>query len=73
MRLHQILGHHGILLAVGEGFCLVDHELIVALEPIRMAVRANVDFVRHNRVATHADFIQSGVFDNATRPLGTVC
>lgn len=72
-QLQQIFRYNGILLSRGQGFCLGNDEIFVALKPIRMAVRTDIDFCCHDRVASHTHFVQGGVAYDSTCLLCSVC
>ena len=64
--LQQVLGHHRVLLAARQGVRLIDDYLLFLVKPVAVAVRADVNFGRHNRVTASTDLILRGIANDAT-------
>lgn len=54
-----------MLLTARERVRLVDHQLLIVLKTVAVAVRADMHFSRNNRVTTSANLILRRVADNA--------
>ena len=67
----EILGHDRILLAHRERPGLEDNAILVALETVGVAVRADIDLAGDDRIASEAHLVEGGVLDDAARPFGT--
>lgn len=50
---------------------LMNHSLLIALETVRVTVRANVDLAGDNRITTKTHLVKGGVLDDSARPFGT--
>ena len=68
----QIFGDHGMLFTARKRLGLLDDKVCVCLEAIAVAVRADVNFGRDNRVTSHADFILRRITDDTARTLGAI-